>query len=68
MEQMFVLLALVVLAVPVLLIICLVWLSGMRRRVEDLETEVQRLRGRCRQPRAARPTSSGSPATTTRIA
>ncbi|MDQ3159672.1 MAG: DUF2339 domain-containing protein, partial [Pseudomonadota bacterium] len=45
MEQMFVLLALVVLAVPVLLIVCLVKLSGMGRRVGDLEADVQRLRG-----------------------
>ena len=43
MEQMLVLLALVVLAVPVLLIVCLVKLSGMNRRVRDLETDVQRL-------------------------
>ena len=44
MEQMFVLLALVVLAVPVLLIVCLVKLSGMGRRVGDLEADVARLR------------------------
>ncbi len=44
MEQMFVLLVLVVLAVPVLLVVALVWLAGLRRRVGDLEADVQRLR------------------------
>ena len=43
MEQLLVLLALVVLAIPVLLIVCLVKLSGMTRRVGDLETQLQRL-------------------------
>lgn len=44
MEQLLVLLGLVVLAIPVVLVIALVWLSGLRRRVTDLEIEVQRLR------------------------
>ena len=43
MEQMLVLLALVVLAVPVLLIICLVKVSGMGHRINALEEEVQKL-------------------------
>lgn len=43
MEQMLVLLALVLLAIPVLLIVCLVKLSGMGQRVTALEEEVQKL-------------------------
>ncbi len=54
MEQMLILLGLVVLAVPVLLILCLVWLSGLRRRVIDLEAEVQQLRRAAPAPEAGR--------------
>lgn len=43
MESLLVLLVLVVLAVPVLLIICLVKLSGMGHRINTLEEEVQKL-------------------------
>ncbi|MGV8923231.1 MAG: DUF2339 domain-containing protein [Thermomonas sp.] len=67
MEQLLVLLGLAVLAVPVLLIVCLVWLGGMRRRVSDLEVEVQRLRSSVQAaeagptPTAAQPARAAQP-------
>ena len=44
MEQMLVLLALVVLSIPVLLVVALVSLSGLKRRVGELEEQLHRLR------------------------
>ena len=44
MEGLIGLLVLVVLAVPVLLVMALVSVSGLKRRVADLETEVAQLR------------------------
>ena len=64
MEQMLVLLALVVLAVPVLLVVALVSLSGVKRRVADLEADMQRLRMSVQAADAARPapTQASAPA------
>lgn len=62
MEQMLVLLALAVLAIPVLLIVCLVWLGGVRRRVGDLEAEVQRLRSSMQAADTGRTATAAQPA------
>ena len=57
-----VLLGLVVLAVPVLLIVALVSISGLKRRVGDLEGEVHRLRASAPAPAAAKPAYERAPA------
>lgn len=56
-----VLLGLVVLAVPILLIVALVSISGLKRRVGDLENEVYRLRTSASAPDPARPTYQRAP-------
>ena len=57
-----VLLGLVVLAVPILLIVALVSISGLKRRVGDLEGEVYRLQASEPAPAAARPAYERAPA------
>lgn len=60
MEQLFVLAALAVLAVPVLLIVALVSIAGLKRRVTELEQDFSRLRTPARAPG---PAEAGAPAT-----
>ncbi|KAF1716511.1 hypothetical protein CSC74_09780 [Pseudoxanthomonas yeongjuensis] len=62
MAGVLVLLGLVVLAVPILLIVALVSISGLKRRVGDLEGEVYRLRASEPAPAAARPAYQRAPA------
>ncbi|MGH8060606.1 MAG: DUF2339 domain-containing protein [Pseudoxanthomonas sp.] len=61
MAGVLVLLGLVVLAVPILLIVALVSISGLKRRVGDLENEVYRLRTSASAPDPARPTYQRAP-------
>ena len=57
-----VLLGLVVLAVPILLIVALVSISGLKRRVGELEGEVYRLQSSAPTPAATRPAYERAPA------